>query len=194
MTVVAGPPGGGKSSAFPAHLFTRRRVPYFNIDEHIRRTLGSLRAIPPELRVKANQDLRAFCENHLARSESFAYETTLRQDFAIRMARSAHEAGFDTELRFVALGDADMHVDRVKARSHRGGHSAPEDWVRQAYSDSLANLPAALFVFDRAYLYENPDAGLRLQLEIDSRSVVYSSPPLAPWLVRAMASLDAERP
>ena len=193
MTVVAGPPGGGKSSDFRAGLFARRNIPYFNIDERIKQMHGSWRRVPAEVRAMANHELRAFCERQLARRESFAFETTLRQDFAIRMAHLARAEGFETELRFVALAGADMHVERVIARSHLGGHSAPEDWVRQAYADSLANLPAAILAFDRAYFYDNADR-LRLQAEIDSGTIVYSSPPLAPWLVRAMATLDAERP
>ena len=60
MIVVAGPPGGGKSTAFPRAAFTDVGIAYFNIDDRCKELHGSSKNIPPEVRLLANEDLAKF--------------------------------------------------------------------------------------------------------------------------------------
>ena len=48
-----------------------------------------------------------------------------------------------------------MHLEIVKMRADRGGHSAPEPVLRGIYESSIANLPRAIREMDLIYVYEN---------------------------------------
>ena len=65
MSVIAGPPGGGKSTAFGRDYFRDLQIPYFNIDERCAERNGSARGIPQELRNQAFDELTYFFETHL---------------------------------------------------------------------------------------------------------------------------------
>jgi hypothetical protein len=45
---------------------------------------------------------------------------------------------------YIALATVEQHVERVRRRAARGGHSASEATLRRIHAASLANLPAAL--------------------------------------------------
>jgi hypothetical protein len=47
-------------------------------------------------------------------------------------------------MRYVALDTVEQHIERVKRRAARGGHSASETTLRRIHASSLANLPIAL--------------------------------------------------
>ncbi len=116
MIVVAGPPGGGKSTALGARYFSALQIPYFNIDERCKQLHGSAQKISPQIRQRANEELRTFCEEHIRGRRTFAFETTLRVDFAIRIAPEARAAGIDTEMHYMA-GPVETHIERVTARA-----------------------------------------------------------------------------
>ncbi len=93
--------------------------------------------------------------DHIARSESFAVETTLRSQAAIEQARQARSAGFETRMIFICTGKAEECVLRVRIRGLGGGHSAPEAEIRDIYARSLSNLVVAADVFERIELHDN---------------------------------------
>lgn len=79
MVVVAGPPGAGKSIAFPvAAIAARHRMTSFNIDDRCAERNGSYRNIPPELRREVQLECERFIVERIQRREGFAVETTLR--------------------------------------------------------------------------------------------------------------------
>lgn len=74
--VVAGPPGGGKSTAFPVSSFG---VDFFNADDRAAQLNGgSYLGIDKRIREQVNWDFECFVSDHIQRLESFAIETTLR--------------------------------------------------------------------------------------------------------------------
>ncbi len=44
-------------------------------------------------------------------------------------------------MRYIALDTVEHHIERVKRRAARGGHSASETTLRTIHASSLANLP-----------------------------------------------------
>ena len=99
MIVVAGPPGSGKSTAFPV---AASEVDYLNVDDlAARMNHGSYRNIPSEIRAEANRRCEAFIEEHIREKKSFAVEATLKS--------SEH-----THSGFVALKVKDAIVDRLR--------------------------------------------------------------------------------
>jgi predicted ABC-type ATPase len=98
MVLVAGPPGGGKSSVMGTRYFSNLKIPCFNIDERCKHLHGSSYKIPLQIRQQANEELRIFCQDRIRSEQTFAFETTLRADFAIRTARGDRVSAIETEI------------------------------------------------------------------------------------------------
>lgn len=87
MYIVAGPPGSGKSWAFPVAAFG---VDFFNADDRAAQlNRGSYREIPLQLRAQVGRELEEFIEGHIASSTTFAFETTLRTEVTFAQAGRA---------------------------------------------------------------------------------------------------------
>ena len=97
MIIVAGPPGSGKSSVRAAEL-----------------NGGSYVGICAEIRSLVNLEFERFVLDSIEDRTSFAIETTLRSQVTFDQARLAKECGFYLEMRFLALRDFTMHLERVK--------------------------------------------------------------------------------
>src|SRR5579864_2569262 len=165
MIVVAGPPGSGKSTSFPVSSFG---CTGFNADNRAAELNGgSFVGISLDIRRVVNKEYEEFVLRSIDQRISFAIETTLRSSITFDQARLAKAAGFKTEMRYFALRDFAMHVQRIKARADSGGHSASENTLLPTYQPSLANLPRAIREMDELWAYDNsPFAGPpRLVLE-----------------------------
>lgn len=86
---------------------------------------------------------------------SFSLETTLSGKGAIELMEKAKSAGFEVELRYIGLKNADLNVARVAARVARGGHHIDEAVIRGRYIRSLEMLPKATVVADRTIIRDN---------------------------------------
>lgn len=76
MIIVAGPPGGGKSSHFPVKNVG---VDWFNSDDRAAQlNAGSYRNIPAHVRNASGQQLQEFIDSHIEARRSFAFENALR--------------------------------------------------------------------------------------------------------------------
>jgi predicted ABC-type ATPase len=82
MVVIAGPPGSGKSVAFPVDSFG---IDSFNADDRSAElNRGSYQGIPLEIRSAVNREFERFVEEHIRNHRSFAIETTLRSDITFQ--------------------------------------------------------------------------------------------------------------
>ncbi len=183
MTVIAGPPGGGKSTGFNRDYFRRRNIPYFNIDDRCKTLHGSSTQIPEHIRRQANAELRVFSTDHISSNLSFAFETTLRAEFAIERATFARQWGFDTLMHFFAA-DEDTHIRRVTGRAQAGGHAASPPRLRDMYRACMANLPKAMAAFNECRIYDTSTRAT-LQLVIESGNLLLTRAPLASLVSRA---------
>ncbi len=186
MIVIAGPPGSGKSSIFPVSSFG---TAHFNADDRAAELNGgSYIGIPNHIRETVNPEFEAFVLNSIAQGGSFAIETTLRSEITFEQAQRAKGAGFVTEMRYLALRDFGMHLERVKARADAGGHSASETTLRRTYEASLANLPRAVAEMDDLWVYDNSPVGgppgLILETEKGVIRFLVGDPPI--WLTAAL--------
>lgn len=76
MVILAGPPGSGKSTAFPAAAFGLRG---FNADDRAAQLNGgSYHGIPSAIRAQVSAELEQFVAECIGTGEGFAIETTLR--------------------------------------------------------------------------------------------------------------------
>ncbi|MEZ4297476.1 MAG: hypothetical protein R3B70_21120 [Polyangiaceae bacterium] len=188
MVVVAGPPGSGKSMHFPV---TAIGYDGFNVDERAAALSGgSFRGISRSIRERAQKECETFVEEHIAAGESFAVETTLRSTIAIEQARRAKLAGFELVLIFVATGDVEENIHRIRIRGLAGGHSAPETELRAIHERSIANLELALGVFERVELYDSSVRGAppRLVARLAGGRLTQLEEPLPDWLLGSLKS------
>ena len=129
MIIIAAPPGGGKSTAFPV---SESGVDWFDADRRCAALNGdSFFAIPESVRQRSALELGEFIETHIADHQSFAFETTLRTGITFEQATRARAAGFYVSMTFVGLGDPELHINRVSIRVDGGGHPAHPDQIRE---------------------------------------------------------------
>lgn len=152
MIVVAGPPGSGKTAAFPTGSFG---VDAFNIDDRCAQVVGSYRAISRAVRNAVAVECERFVHEHIESARSFAVETTLRTIAPIEQAEKARDHGFATHLRFLATGSVQENIARVVQRAQAGGHAASEQDIRRIYEGSLRNLAPAIAGFDTVRVYDS---------------------------------------
>lgn len=186
MIIVAGPPGGGKSTLYPLAIFG---VPFFNADDRAAELNGgSYIGLSRQTREVANLEFEAFVTDSIARSESFAIETTLRSEVTFEQADIARNFGFVVEMRYLALCDYEMHLERVKARADAGGHSGSEPAMRRIYEASLMNLRRAVQEFDVVWVYDNTaiDASHPLVLEARNGEILFLTDNPPRWLVESV--------
>ena len=190
MIVVAGPPGSGKSVAFPIDSFG---VDSFNADDRSAQlNNGSYQGIPLEIRAIVNKEFEAFVEDHIRNHKSFAIETTLRSHITFRQADQARAEGFEIQMRYIALNGFAQNLKRVIARALAGGHSAPADQLQKIHEASLRNLPKAIREMDRIQVYDNsaPDRRPKRVLSAQSGKVTYLHPSPPEWLEVVLAGSE----
>jgi predicted ABC-type ATPase len=129
MFIVAGPPGGGKSSVFPLRRLAHRAFSADDRAAELKR--GSYRSIPLHIRREVNQEFERFVRDNTIRGQSFALEITLRSRVTFEQARHAKSVGFKVLMVYVALDSFDLHFDRVRRRALLGGHAASASTLRR---------------------------------------------------------------
>ena len=186
MFIVAGPPGSGKSTAFPVSGFG---VDFFNADDRAAAlNQGSYLGIPRAIREQVNRLFEAFVADHIERRVSCAFETTLRSGITFEQAAAARTDGFVIEMRYLVLQTFAMNIERIKMRADMGGHSAPESVLRSIYQSSIANLGRAIREMDFVRVYDNSRWGTTpaVVLHAERGEIVYRAGQLPAWLSTAL--------
>jgi predicted ABC-type ATPase len=199
MYVVAGPPGSGKSTAFPLDAFG---CDYFNADNHAAMLNGgSYVGIPRSIRAEVVPICEAFIQDHIAQRRDFATETTFRSPIVFDQMGQARKAGFVVRLIYVCVDNLETSVKRIKQRAYLGGHSASENTIREIRSTSLTNFLRAFdelgTKIDSIDVYDNSAYGLRPEFfgmfEISS-NFVSQSPKIPVWIREALNHAPQSRP
>jgi predicted ABC-type ATPase len=191
MVIIAGPPGAGKSSIFSLSDFADN---VFNADDRAAElNAGSYQSIPLSVRAVVNREFEQFVQSNIAAGTSFALETTLRSTITFEQAKLAKEKGFRVLMRYVALDTVEQHIERVKRRAARGGHSASETTLRRIHGSSLANLPIALkpeesgIEIVRIYDNSRPESRPVLTLAARQGRIVWLRDLFPDWLRQALS-------
>lgn len=163
FTLVAGPNGSGKSTLTAAITF-EGSASVVDADA-IARVLDP--ELPSRAAISAARHAVLRCRTLLENRESFTLESTLAGHGALSLMRSAKRAGYRTLLIYVALGNPELHIERVRLRVAQGGHDIPDAAIRRRYARSLLHAPEAMRLADEALVLDNsgpmPESMLRLK-------------------------------
>jgi predicted ABC-type ATPase len=93
---------------------------------------------------------------HVARGESFAFETTLAGRNYARSIPLWRAQGHRVTLYFLSLPTVEIALSRVGERVRQGGHNVPEDVVRRRFVSGRDNFETLYKpIVDKWLLYEN---------------------------------------
>lgn len=154
IIIIAGPNGAGKTTFAREFLPQEAGCPVFVNADLIAAGLSPF--APERAAIQAGRLMLETIAQHVARRESFAFETTLSGRGYAQRIPQWRQLGYRVELFFLSLPSADMAVQRVAERVRQGGHDIPESTIRRRF-DSGARLFRTVYqpLVDQWVLYDN---------------------------------------
>jgi predicted ABC-type ATPase len=155
LLVIAGPNGAGKTT-ITVKLRKEKwsdDVEYLNPDDVARDRFGDWNS--PQASLDAARWTTERRETLLAQHAGIAFETVFSTADKLDFVARAKAAGYFVRVFFVGTSDPRINAARVADRVMQGGHTVPIEKIVSRYAKSLANLPPAIRVVDRVYIYDN---------------------------------------
>lgn len=155
LHVLAGPNGAGKSTLYETVILPETGLQFVNAD-----VIAAQRW--PGDAGDRSYEAAEVAEEHRSRlimaRASFVTETVFSHGSKIDLIRAAIDAGYLVSLHVVAVPE-ELAVARVAFRVLVGGHSVPEDKIRQRYERLWPLVASAISIVDTAWVYDNTSAG-----------------------------------
>jgi predicted ABC-type ATPase len=151
LYVLAGPNGSGKSTFARDVLRPVTHLPFINADEIAARQWPGHEE---QHAYEASSAAASAREEAFSRRESFITETVFSHRSKLDLVAQAVQVGYLVELD-VMLVPEDLAVARVAYRVADGGHTVPEDKVRQRYRRLWELIAQARQIAHRSRFYDN---------------------------------------
>lgn len=147
-TIIAGVNGVGKSS-------------FINVFKNYDNECGHI--VDPDALVKNNgygqlqagkeaiQDIMTCIEN----GYEFTQETTLSGHLTEKNIKYAKSHGYKIRMFYIGISDENESMIRIENRVKKGGHSIPNNTVRNRYKNRFSDLYRILNLCDYAEFYDN---------------------------------------
>jgi predicted ABC-type ATPase len=164
LLVIAGPNGAGKTTV-TARLRVERwseGVEYLNADDVARDRFGDWNS--PTAVLEAAQWTDARRQELLEARQGIAFETVFSSVGKVEFIERAKASGYFIRIFFISTRDPRINAGRVAGRVMEGGHTVPLEKIVSRYGRSMANLPAAIRLADRVYVYDNSEDGVDARL------------------------------
>jgi predicted ABC-type ATPase len=154
IIIIAGPNGAGKTTFAREFLPQEAGCPVSVNADLIAAGLSPF--APERAAIQAGRLTLEAIAQHVARRESFAFETTLSGRSYARQIPQWRALGYRVELFFLSLPSADVAVQRVAERVRQGGHDIPEATIRRRF-DAGKQMFADVYrpLVDQWVLYDN---------------------------------------
>jgi predicted ABC-type ATPase len=164
LLVIAGPNGSGKTTITVRlrHEHWSEGVEYINPDAIARDRFGDWNA--PTAVLDAARWAEARREELLASGGGIAFETVFSAPDKVEFLARARDAGFFVRLFFIGTRDPRINAARVANRVMEGGHTVPIEKILSRFERSLANLPVAIRIAHRVYIFDNSEDGVSARL------------------------------
>ncbi len=154
LHVLAGPNGAGKSTFVKKVLQPATHLPFINADEIATQLWPGHES---EHAYEASSAAAAARDEALRDRRSFITETVFSHPSKVELVRRAGSMGYLVTLHAILVPE-DVTVLRVDYRVSQGGHTVPEDKVRQRYRRLWSLVAEARELADRAAFYDNSGA------------------------------------
>lgn len=164
LLVIAGPNGAGKTT-ITARLrqdHWSHGVEYLNPDDIAQNRFGDWNS--PEATLSAAQWTTARREELLSGHAGIAFETVFSTNEKVDFVERAKHEGYFVRVFFIGTTDPRINAARVAGRILQGGHAVPIEKIVGRWGRSIANLPAAIRIADRVYIYDNSVEGVEARL------------------------------
>jgi predicted ABC-type ATPase len=132
ILILAGPNGAGKTTFAREFLVREGSCPEFVNADLIAAGLSPFD--PARAALRAGRLMLELIAEHVARGESFAFETTLAGRNFARAIEQWRSTGYHVSLIFLSLPSPDLAIERVAERVRQGGHPVPDDVVHRRFS------------------------------------------------------------
>lgn len=154
LYLLAGPNGAGKSSYVRDVLGPATRLPFINADEIAAERWPGAES---EHGYEAARLAEAERRQRIAEGSSFISETVFSHPSKVTLVSDAVDAGYLVHLH-VMLVPVDLTAQRVLERVRRGGHSVPEQKIRERYERLWGNVALAIGIADVTEVFDNSSA------------------------------------
>jgi len=164
---VAGPNGSGKSTIYSMLSAEEPSGSIWIINpDELSKRIAVQEALPltPDANLEAVRRIEAWLRASIRAHQTIGVETVLSTPKYRDVVAEARRYGFAVRVIFVFLDDADLNVERVAIRVEKGGHSVPEDKIRDRRRRSFEQFGWFLREADRVEVYDNSGADPRLVL------------------------------
>jgi predicted ABC-type ATPase len=118
LTFIAGANGSGKTTLTRWNITLFKEIPLLDPDAIANTLQATTSRLPPV--AAARQVLKSAAE-HLAKSKSFAVETTLAGKNYLQMMLDARDRGFEVRLVYVGTENVEINLVRIRNRVLAGG-------------------------------------------------------------------------
>lgn len=152
LDLVAGPNGAGKSTFVELTLAPLLKTSVFvNADEIAKERWPQ---DPSRHAYEAARVAAQTRETLIGLGRSFIAETVFSHPSKLELIDTAHAAGYTVVLHVLLIPE-ELAVSRVAHRVRAGGHSVPQNKIRERYHRLWALLAQAIARCDQATVYDN---------------------------------------
>ena len=144
LLVFAGPNGSGKSTV---------TLKFGTVGEYVNADAikASLKCSDMDAALIAERTREYLLEH----DKDFTFETVLSTDRNLNLMVRAKEKGYYVTCIYVLTCDSNINIKRVKKRIESGGHSVPEEKIRERWQKALRLFPGLIPVCDELYVFDN---------------------------------------
>jgi predicted ABC-type ATPase len=154
LYLLVGPNGAGKSSYVSDVLAPATGLPFINADEIAAERWPDS---PAEHSYEAARIAESGRRERIAEGTSFISETVFSHPSKIDLVSDAGEAGYLVHLHVIMI-PVELAAQRVTERVRRGGHTVPEEKIRNRYERLWDHVAAAIRIADVAEVFDNSSA------------------------------------
>jgi predicted ABC-type ATPase len=137
IIIIAGPNGAGKTTFAREFLPSEASCPVFINADLIAAGLAPF--APEKAALAAGRLVLKLIDQHVNKTESFAFETTLSGRGYLKVIPRWQALGYRVELLFLRVPDVQFAKERVALRVSQGGHSIPEDVIDRRFKAGWDN-------------------------------------------------------
>ena len=186
LVLLAGPNGAGKSTLYETRVAPSFAGPFINADLIQRDELKdpSMEASYRAAQIAAERRTRLLDDR-----KSFATETVFSHPSKLDIITEAQARGYMVIVMHVGVDDPELSVARVRTRTAEGGHSVPEQKIRDRYVRGQPLIRQAVLRADRGMVFDNSrlNEPPRLMLLFTAGRLVQAEPVLPGWVLSGYA-------